>query len=102
MISVISLFSCQKKEVGNKLPQCIEEILEMDQNTMYSPILRVNAQIVGGEQHYWLNTDERHADGPEYILNEICDTVCYLCGECTYPSCLDNYKDENWETIWER
>lgn len=99
LIALLSLilFSCSTKYEGD-LPACIEDIIEQDVN--YDPIKTVRVQRISGEFHFWLNTDARHYDGVELIVNENCDTICFMCGECIPPECLEDYKEGKWEIVW--
>lgn len=72
--------------IPKDLPVCIEEIL-MD-STRLVRLKTIQALVVKNEVHYWLNTDWRHADGAESIIDEKCETVCSMCGNCTFPKCL--------------
>ena len=86
--------------IPHDLPACVEEIT-LD-TTASLELLAVQAQYVKGELHYWLTTDARHLDGPEYIVNMACDTVCVICGFCDRQRCIRNYDNDDWEIIWER
>ncbi|MFT4973868.1 MAG: hypothetical protein ACI9XO_004270 [Paraglaciecola sp.] len=101
VIIALFLFSCDKKEDnGNEvLPQCIQDII--DDETMLSNLKTVRRQMVDGDFHYWLNTDEMHVDGSEGIINGDCEEVCNYCGECPYEVCIENYDFEGWEIVWE-
>lgn len=94
---ILTVIACKKDD---KLSPCLHEKLEAFKAS--SRAKTIKKQIVNGEVHYWLNTDDRHLDGTEYILNETCDTVCVLCGDCDPPACLSNYDNDNWKTIWEK
>ena len=103
LVSLIYFFvfiaSCTK-EVSKELPPCIKNITE---DSVKSVSLKtVKVQRVRGELHYWLNTDYRHMDGLEFIVNEQCDTLCSFCGECIPAECIDDYCEDDWVTIWEK
>ena len=98
LVFILFLTACTNTE--ESLPQCIEDILE-DQN-LSTDIKTVKLQEVNGEKHYWLNTDHMYFDGVEFIVNEICDTVCGLCGECFPPDCYYDYDMSKWEIIWSK
>lgn len=99
---LLSIFaSCDKVdscEKGNDLPHCIQETINKDSSS-YAPILSVQRQKIDGDYHYWLNTDARHYDGSEAIVNTSCDTVCWFCGFCVQPACIEKYAT-TWDTIW--
>ncbi|MFK7808548.1 MAG: hypothetical protein AB8F74_12155 [Saprospiraceae bacterium] len=98
---VLLFAACKDKDnQKDKLPSCIQGKLE--ETGFLETILTVRTQVIDGEVHYWLNTDAMHVDGVERIVNEACEEVCYLCGECLPPTCTDDYKNDDWETIWER
>jgi hypothetical protein len=82
------------------IPDCIQEIIDNDISPV--PIKTIQVQKIKGELHYWLNTDASHWDGGEFIVNNICDTVCVICGECFLPECYDDYDFSAWEIIWEK
>jgi len=96
-----SLFTgCIKEKCTNNLPECIKEIVNNPAKN--NDLKTIRLQVQGTEHYYWLNTDATAFDGVEYIINNRCDTVCYFCGECIYPDCLEQFKDKDWEVIWRR
>lgn len=94
------LNSCCKDEncESTKLPDCIRQKIEVVGDA--PPLISVKIQRVDGECHYWLNTDARHYDGVEFIVDSKCDTVCFYCGECLPPECGEDHPFDKWETIW--
>ncbi len=92
------LSACDKSEINKELPQCIEEIINKGTGP-FNTIGSVQSQIIDGENHYWLNTNARYFDGPEVIVNTSCDTVCWFCGFCVQPACIEKYAT-TWDTIW--
>jgi len=82
------------------LPSCMADLLEDHQFFQSLRTIRVNTHI-SGQRHYWLNTGAMNYDGSEDIVNEYCETVCFFCGECYPPSCLQDYIGP-WVTIWKR
>ncbi len=102
LLSIILLLSAcdnSNEMINTEIPVCIQEII--DEPELSSELKTVRIQEANNELHYWLNTDFRHADGIEYIVNSSCDTICSFCGECLPPGCSREY-DENWITIWEK
>lgn len=101
IIIFLIVTSCKKNEavITNDLPICIEEIL-MD-STRLTSIKTVQAIMVKNEIHYWLNTDARHSDLTESIVNEQCEKVCLMCGICVPQKCSDKYDMEDWQIVWQ-
>jgi hypothetical protein len=79
------------------IPPCLKNVI-----TSVTPPKTIQSQIIDQEQHYWINTDKSHSDGVEYIVNNQCDTICYICGECFLPDCASQYNSKKWITIWEQ
>ena len=100
VLIIFTFLSCDKKNgnLNSELPECIKNIIS--NNQVFIPLKTVQIQEVDGEFHYWLNTDARHFDGLESIVNNNCDTICYYCGECSFPNCINRY-NEDWQIIWE-
>ncbi len=96
---ILFFFSCNKSDLNN-VPPCIREIVRDDSQD--GKIKTVQAQAVNGEIHFWINTDARHYDGSEIIVNSTCQTVCGYCGECVQGECADLYIYEDWEIVWEK
>lgn len=101
---ILSLFlffiaSCTKA-ASSDLPECIVELLEDE--IASAAIKTVRKQKKGGEVYYWLNTDGRHIDGMELLVNSSCQTLCVFCGECLQPECAVDQTEEDWEVIWEK
>ncbi len=96
----IVFFSCddKKEQLNTKLPECIENIIANEQS--FFPLITIRQQEVNGENRYWLNTDARHLDGPEYIVNSSCDTICSYSDRGIPVDCIDQYG--GWQIIWER
>ncbi len=93
--------SCCKKtiEVNDPSP-CLAAKLE--EFKLQSDAVSIRTQLVGGETHYWLNTDARAYDGLEYILGENCDTVCSIGGLRLPPACESEYNFDDWVIIWQK
>ncbi|MBP7273402.1 MAG: hypothetical protein KA974_06150 [Saprospiraceae bacterium] len=81
------------------MPECITAQIWQDKSGI---IKTISVQTVNGQRHYWINTDAQNSDGIEYIVDENCTQVCYICGECAAPDCLNNYTYTDWVTIWQR
>lgn len=90
--------ACSKDEVKTGIPDCIGNILEKES----ANLLTVQRIEVDGDFHYWLNTGASIYDGPEYIVNSSCDTVCVFCFCKPVPSCHEAYQNEQWEIIWSK
>ena len=82
------------------VPECIDVLLE--DSLIMASMETIRVQVENEEHHYWLNTDARHADGIEFIVNSKCDTVCALCAECIPPDCSKDYEEDEWMIIWEK
>lgn len=96
VIVLVFLISCHKEDLDSTLPPCINEII---QSSLYWS--RVESQIHNGQQVYWLKSDVI-ADVQESIINNQCEILCSYCGECEPARCAKKYKNNKWETIWER
>ena len=93
-IAILSI-ACNKNAKTNQLPDCL--------NIISPEIQTIKLQIVNGEKHYWLSKNSGVADIPEAVINEECDTVCYLGGYSIDPiSCRTNYSFDDWVIIWEK
>lgn len=101
VLSLLLLLACNKPEVSREMPDCIQKILE-DSTYRFDPILEVRVQNWRGELTYWLNTDARHYDGVEFIVNNQCDTICTYCGFCEPRPCSKKYPLTDWVTIWKK
>ncbi len=87
----------ESSEQALDLPDCIQEFTESSE--IEYP-WQIKSQTVNNEVHYWINTWANASDGDEFIVNDQCDTVCYY-GGWINPECIENYSNEDWETIWE-
>ncbi len=98
---LLLLFSvCQSNDCTNDhLPECILNMIN-DPNPLVT-IKTIRIQNLDKVIHYWINTDATHYDGTEQIIDKDCNQVCYFCGECSPPKCLNLYSDE-WKIIWRR
>ncbi len=90
----------QSTEISTEVPVCIQ--LMLDDQDPFVEIKTVQVQEVAGELHYWVNTDATHWDGVEDIVNNQCERLCQFCGECLFPECTKQYKDNKWTIIWEK
>ena len=101
LLITFTLNSCIKSDnpIDTMLPDCIEHII--GDSNLSNGLKTVRIQEVDNELHYWLNTDNTHFDGVEYIVNSKCDTICSFCGECLPPACTKNY-NRRWGVIWEK
>ncbi|MEZ4906719.1 MAG: hypothetical protein R2771_03530 [Saprospiraceae bacterium] len=92
-----SLFSCNKSENNEcTLPECIQNYIDLSSK---QPFETVKMQKVDGECYYWLNTGAMAYDGVEFIVDENCDSICYI-GGFAPAECIINFSDD-WEIIWE-
>lgn len=106
-IAIVSVFilavldiQCTKEKGNSNLPTCIQAIIKDNQRNKDLKTVRV--QKVNGVSFYWLNTDATTYDGTEAIVNSRCDTVCFFCGECIYPECLEQFEDREWHLVWSK
>lgn len=81
------------------LPNCINEMIA--DTSISNHLISIQMTSVGKEKHFWLNTGASHYDGPEYIVNEQCDTVCYWLCYCKLPACAEAYSLNNFVVVWE-
>lgn len=81
------------------LPDCIDNMLSNSPRA--ADLQTIRAHKLGGEIHYWLNTDFMQMDGVEYIVNMNCDTICGFCGYCLPSPCAKAYCGD-WQVIWKR
>lgn len=93
--------ACAKEDekISTSIPTCIQNIINDEE--LSKTLKTVQVQELRGELHYWLNTDFRHFDGVEYIVNNKCDTICSFCGECIPAECSFDY-NQDWIKIWEK
>jgi len=54
----------------------------------------------GNGYWYLLNKNSSSWDGSDPFIDENCKKVCYTCGECIPPSCLDEIDFD--KTIWKK
>ncbi len=97
------ILSCSKEEVKDldlDVPDCLTVVV-ID-SIHVEKLKTIKTKFLFEDQVYWLNTDQRHSDGPEYIVNSNCDTICYHCGECVIPDCSLYLGESNWTTIWSK
>ena len=85
--------------LNGEIPSCVKVLYE-DGPGQDTNLIAVKRVLVGEEYHYWLNTGFNAFDGPEYIVNESCDTVCTFCF-CPPDPCHNNYNGD-WEVVWEK
>jgi hypothetical protein len=97
---MFKLFSCQKEKIEAGIPECIDGKIELFKNS--SNAVSVQRMKQNDEFHYWFNTDARFFDGPEYILNGKCDTVCSYGRIFPSQTCLNYYENGTWEVIWKK
>lgn len=104
LLALLFSFSACKKaneEIDKTIPACIRSKVI---GNLLTEVKTIRVQKIGNELHYWLNTDHRHFDGIEYIVNNSCDTVCAI-GGFKPPSpndCAKNYDFDKWEIIWQK
>lgn len=95
-------YSCKKhEETLTVLPPCLKTLIADKQRSASLKTIRV--QKINGKNHFWLNTDARHLDSSEAIVDSSCDTICGTCGECILPECLRKYgSEDDWKIIWRK
>jgi hypothetical protein len=91
LILIFAFTACSKadnthcsEEPNENISQCIKEKVEEFKTDMLSIAV---FKISDDECLYYFNSKIGLSDGPQYILNNQCDTVCEICGECFSPSC---------------
>ena len=92
---VASLYGCQKDQLASTIPDCIVEIIENNQAGLAVVRMRLNHEFV-----YHMHTGFAWIDGPEFILNSSCDTVCFLGGYFPVNNCGGNLTVV--DTVWKR
>ena len=94
--------ACKKHEEAlSILPACLQTLVADKHQP--AGLQTIRFQKIKGEKQYWLNTDARHLDGAEYVVNASCDTVCLICTECLPPECMKKYgAEEDWKIIWRK
>ncbi len=92
---------CDDDTETQTIPQCVEALYEPG-SAQDTNLLSVQKMEINGEYHYWLNNGSMAFDGAEFVINEACDTVCFLCGFCGPPDCMSDYENGEWEIIWEK
>lgn len=98
--SIFLFFACHKEKDCCAFPEspCLEDLLESFKESPRAVSIQTTQLL--DRQVWWLNTDLRHLDGPEYIVDAKCDTVCMLCSECYPPPCMDLLGD--WKVVWKK
>lgn len=98
---IITFLACAKDHKiipeSTSLPDCIKNVIYMN-----PCIQQVEVQEVEGEKHYFINTGSTNWDGVDFIVNNQCDTVCGLCGECIPPPCALKYDYLGWKVVWKK
>ncbi len=93
---MLTLVACQK----DKQRTCLDSKLE---EFKASPnAIAIRTQEVNGETHYWFQTTASSKDLGDSIMNESCEFVCSICGECPWTPCMYNYDETKWDIIWEK
>jgi hypothetical protein len=93
------IFACKKETVAQK-SDCFEPTIE---NFKTSGGIAILKGTVNGTTAYLLDRGARHFDGADYLINERCDTIGYICGECIpNVECEKMLVDENTVTIWKK
>lgn len=100
---VFVFLACNKEDdfVDGRIqtPVCVAALYATTEIAAENGLLAVYRMDVDNEFHYWLNTGAMALDGPEYIIDADCDTVCSF--NMLPPACFSDYKDRDWELVWE-
>jgi hypothetical protein len=97
--ALLTFIACNPEIIFDpSIPQCIKELVDSPDTQPLS----IKSQVSDDGQHYWINTGAVNFDGVEYIVNRQCDTVCFMCGECTFSDCMSEYNSDNWITLWQK
>jgi hypothetical protein len=101
ILILIALSACSNDDnLSQELPDCINELVN---DTIASEnIVTIQSQVSNDDQVYWINTNAVFFDGTEVIVSATCDTLCFYCGECIEPDCLNDYSLDDWVVIWEK
>ena len=88
------------------MTKCLKLLVEND--TSDFGIYNILRHEVEDESHYWIVTG--WADVDEYIVNEVCDTICYRPGwgwnqdigdkHGFTVDCKDHYANHEWSLVW--
>lgn len=101
LVCVFIVYSCKDDNDAqfDCLPACIQNLIESPTGPT---IKAIKIQKINNTTHFWINTDARHHDGTEDIVDQDCNRLCFFCGECEPPKCLDDYNMNDWKTVWEK
>ncbi len=86
IFTLLSLFACKKVEVEPVPSNCFEATLEKFKTQ--TDAVQIVSTVIKGNTLYLLDRGARHYDSTDFIINNKCDTVGLLCGECANPDAL--------------
>jgi len=99
-VLVIFLFSACYKCKDKMVNDCFETRLEEFKKE--SGAVSIDRYKLKNGDGYWylLNKNSSAWDGSDPFIDENCNKVCFTCGECNPPSCLNEIDFE--KTIWKK
>ena len=104
LIVVYSYVGCCNKDCcdppPNTLPVCLQKYVSDSLNLGSLKSIKLNE--LDGSEFYLLNTDAPLFDGIDFIVNDHCDTVCWIGGMRIPLECADKLNSGSWVVIWQR
>jgi hypothetical protein len=85
-LTLFSLFACKKVKTDPVSSDCFETTIEKFKKQ--ADAVQLVSAVIKGDTVYLLDRGARHYDSVDYIINNKCDTVGLLCGECSNPDKL--------------
>ncbi|MBL7831581.1 MAG: hypothetical protein JNK41_11175 [Saprospiraceae bacterium] len=106
MLLFLFLFvGCGKERLctcGIKLTPCLESSFEdFKKNNVEAKEIIAIPKDEG--YLFWLRTDASAHDGTEDIINDKCEVVCIICGECTISGeCITGIPESKFISYWKK
>lgn len=86
LISLIFFSSCDKEDF-KALPQCIQDEINSPDRVCPGDKMTVHSFFFQGETVFILTKDQCIADGGVSVVNQNCDTLCFLGGIAGLTTC---------------